>query len=353
MSGRKAPAPSPARSATASAAASRPSPTPISFSAGSAPTAFSAARCGSTSRAQARAGGARRQAARARSHAGGRRHPAHRHHQDVPHGALGHHRARPRCRRFHARRLWRRRAAARRHGRARAAHRQGRDPARARAFLRLRHAGRGSAARFRQHLVHAAGRGFVCRHGNRSTPRWSGADARRCSAARSRSPASRCSARPTCAMSGRSTPSPSSCRSSCSRREDRDGIKQRFDAVHETRYGYSAPGEKAEIVSLRSAVTGPAAQAGIRADRRRASREPPPAAFRGTRPVYFAEAGRHVDTPTYDRATLVAGNRIAGPALIEEYASTTVRPSRATSSRSMPSATWSSKFCGAEHGCLN
>ena len=24
-------------------------------------------------------------------------------------------------------------------------------------------------------------------------------------------------------------------------RQDRDGIKQRFDAVHETRYGYSAP----------------------------------------------------------------------------------------------------------------
>src|SRR5215210_8809363 len=38
--------------------------------------------------------------------------------------------------------------------------------------------------------------------------------------------------------------------------EDRDGIKQRFDAVHATRYGYSAPAEKAEIVSLRSAVTG-------------------------------------------------------------------------------------------------
>ncbi len=80
-------------------------------------------------------------------------------------------------------------------------------------------------------------------------------------------PALPCSAPPTCAMSGRSMPSLSSCRSSCSRREDRDGIKQRFDAVHETRYGYSAPGEKAEIVSLRSAITGPDAQACVRADR--------------------------------------------------------------------------------------
>ena len=38
--------------------------------------------------------------------------------------------------------------------------------------------------------------------------------------------------------------------------KDRDGIKKRFDAVHETRYGYSAPQENAEIVSLRSATIG-------------------------------------------------------------------------------------------------
>jgi N-methylhydantoinase A len=39
--------------------------------------------------------------------------------------------------------------------------------------------------------------------------------------------------------------------------------------------------------------------------------------------VYFASTG-FVDTPTYDRPALKAGNRIAGPALIEEHASTTV-----------------------------
>jgi len=106
-------------------------------------------------------------------------------------------------------------------------------------------------------------------------------------------------------------------------REDRDGIKQRFDAVHATRYGYSAPAEKAEIVSLRSAITGllrkPAFEPIAKGEA-----APPPQALRGTRPVYFAEASRHVDTPSYDRTQLVAGNRIEGPALIEEYASTTV-----------------------------
>ena len=39
-------------------------------------------------------------------------------------------------------------------------------------------------------------------------------------------------------------------------RQDRDGIKKHFDAVHETRYGYYIADEKAEIVSLRSATIG-------------------------------------------------------------------------------------------------
>src|SRR6202012_2429465 len=104
--------------------------------------------------------------------------------------------------------------------------------------------------------------------------------------------------------------------------QDRDGIKARFDAVHQTRYGFSVASEKAEIVSLRSAVIGelkkpafePIAKGGA---------APDPAAFRGKRPVYFASTG-FVDTPTYDRPALKAGNRITGPALIEEHASTTV-----------------------------
>ena len=107
------------------------------------------------------------------------------------------------------------------------------------------------------------------------------------------------------------------------RSQDRDGIKRRFDAVHETRYGYSAPAEKAEIVSLRSAVTGLMRKPAFEHIAAGAA-QPAAAAFRGTRPVYFAEAGKHLDTPTYDRALLAGGNRIEGPALVEEYASTTV-----------------------------
>jgi N-methylhydantoinase A len=105
---------------------------------------------------------------------------------------------------------------------------------------------------------------------------------------------------------------------------DRDSIKKRFDAVHETRYGYSAPAEKAEIVSLRCSVTGQLRKTPFDGGGPRVGTVPPADALSGSRSVYFVESGGFVETPIYDRERLNSGNRIAGPALIEEYASTTV-----------------------------
>ena len=106
------------------------------------------------------------------------------------------------------------------------------------------------------------------------------------------------------------------------KKEDRDGIKSRFDAVHQTRYGFSVPGEKAEIVSLRGSIIGEMKKPAFEPITKGTAR-PEAGAGRGSRPVYFASTG-FVDTPTFDRALLKAGNRIEGPALIEEHASTTV-----------------------------
>jgi N-methylhydantoinase A len=106
------------------------------------------------------------------------------------------------------------------------------------------------------------------------------------------------------------------------RTQDRPGIKALFDAVHQTRYGFSVAHEKAEIVSLRSAIIGQLRKPPFE-HIAKGGAEPDAAAFRGKRPVYFASTG-FVDTPTYDRPALKAGNAIAGPALIEEHASTTV-----------------------------
>ena len=45
---------------------------------------------------------------------------------------------------------------------------------------------------------------------------------------------------------------------------------------------------------------------------------------KGTRQAYFPESGGFVETPVYDRYALVAGERIAGPAIIEEFEATTI-----------------------------
>jgi N-methylhydantoinase A len=55
---------------------------------------------------------------------------------------------------------------------------------------------------------------------------------------------------------------------------------------------------------------------------RRGRPAPDKTASTGKRSVYLQ--GKYQSTPTYARAALAAGNRINGPALIEEHASTTV-----------------------------
>jgi N-methylhydantoinase A len=109
-------------------------------------------------------------------------------------------------------------------------------------------------------------------------------------------------------------------------KQDRAAIKRHFDEMHEQRYGTSAPEERAEIVSLRATVTGvmrkPPQEKLKRGKNSRKDGTPDRAAFTGKRQVFFD--GKFRPTPTYARAALAAGNRIAGPALIEEHASTTV-----------------------------
>ena len=103
--------------------------------------------------------------------------------------------------------------------------------------------------------------------------------------------------------------------------EDRAAIKERFDAVHDVRYGTCAPNERSEIVSLRVTVTG-MLEKPILEEIDTGDTAPPAAADTGMRAVRFGEDA--LDTATWNRAALLAGNRIDGPALIEEHASTTV-----------------------------
>ncbi|HYX63911.1 MAG TPA: hydantoinase/oxoprolinase family protein, partial [Burkholderiales bacterium] len=107
------------------------------------------------------------------------------------------------------------------------------------------------------------------------------------------------------------------------RRRNAQALKRQFDEEHLRRYGTNAPEEAAEIVSLRAAVTGVLKKPPLERIER-GGRAPLASAKRGVRKAYFAELGKAVATPTFAREALRAGNHIAGPALIEEHASTTV-----------------------------
>ncbi len=106
------------------------------------------------------------------------------------------------------------------------------------------------------------------------------------------------------------------------KKQDRAGIKQRFDEDHQLRYGTCAPNEAAEIVSLRATVSGVMKAPPLEKIAKGTS-TPPKSATIGTRMVSFDNRPKPVRTQLYRREDLKAGNRIKGPALIEEHASTT------------------------------
>ncbi len=107
------------------------------------------------------------------------------------------------------------------------------------------------------------------------------------------------------------------------KKQDRGGIKKAIDAEHQLRYGTCAPNEPAEIVSLRATVTGLMKKPAMERIARGAS-APPKAASLGLRMVTFDNRKAAMRTPIFIRELLKAGNKITGPALIEEHASTTV-----------------------------
>jgi N-methylhydantoinase A len=96
-----------------------------------------------------------------------------------------------------------------------------------------------------------------------------------------------------------------------------------FHEKHERTYGYASRAEPVEIVAARLVAIGAVDKPALRAADRTVEAEAPGAAVVEHREVYFAGRGR-VRTPIYARERLAAGNRIASPAVIEEYDSATL-----------------------------
>jgi N-methylhydantoinase A len=98
-----------------------------------------------------------------------------------------------------------------------------------------------------------------------------------------------------------------------------DDLLERFHAEHDRTYGFSAPEEPVEVVSVRLTSVGAIAKPPARPPAQGGAAEP-----KETRQAYFAESSGFVDCPIYDRYVLPAGATFSGPAIVEEFDSTTV-----------------------------
>jgi N-methylhydantoinase A len=99
---------------------------------------------------------------------------------------------------------------------------------------------------------------------------------------------------------------------------DFDAIRSRFDQLHQEHYGHSAPKEPVVMVNLRLSALGkfdnrlPLASSSRESDR----------GERGKRPIIFDSGQQAVNCPIYLRSGFRTGDRLAGPAVIEEQGAT-------------------------------
>ena len=110
--------------------------------------------------------------------------------------------------------------------------------------------------------------------------------------------------------------------------DDKRHLKQSFDDLHAQVYGQSAPREDAEIVTFRlqAEIEVPRlAFPQLRPGDGRADR-----ALKGGRKLFDIDAGRFVTAKIYDRSKLMAGDRIEGPAIVDQFDATSVVPAGAT-----------------------
>ena len=102
-----------------------------------------------------------------------------------------------------------------------------------------------------------------------------------------------------------------------------DGVIQKFHQRHKDVYGYSIEDEPVEIVNARLRATGLVSKKTL-PPRHLAGPTPKSAAVAELREVYFRDQGDLAMTPVYDREGLQPGNKVDGPAIVEQFDSTTV-----------------------------
>ena len=103
---------------------------------------------------------------------------------------------------------------------------------------------------------------------------------------------------------------------------DLEKTREAFDRDYKRRYGHADIGAAVEIEAVHLSAFIRRPQPDLASLPRRRDARAPTAASRRT--VYFGEAGGFVDAQVFDRASLDPGFKADGPAVIEEYGSTTL-----------------------------
>ena len=98
-------------------------------------------------------------------------------------------------------------------------------------------------------------------------------------------------------------------------------VKSAFHARHKQLFTYAEPHSLVEIVNLEVQAIGRMPKPAP-LSLPKGTRTPPAAAKRGTRKLVLTAEGRATEAPIYDGGKLKAGNRIRGPAVIEEPTTT-------------------------------
>ena len=106
----------------------------------------------------------------------------------------------------------------------------------------------------------------------------------------------------------------------------KDQLASTFHAAHQARYKYDAPGSPIEIVALRLIALLKTGNTIHLRPYRKESGSGKRLQQKGERPVYFSNFAESMPAAVYERSLLQAGTRINGPAIVEEYSSTTIIP---------------------------
>jgi N-methylhydantoinase A len=98
-----------------------------------------------------------------------------------------------------------------------------------------------------------------------------------------------------------------------------------FNEKHQSIYGYKMEDEEVEIVNIRSNCLGIIEKSGL-SRIQKGTKNPIKESLVETREVYFDGENSSVDTSIYSRDLLLSLNEINGPAIIEQYDTTTIIP---------------------------